>query len=386
MSDFLSSVPLDRPRFAVSLLDGLWEPVPSSELENLDWGQFIEAIAPRDGLDRLADKSKARYFVPCLFKIAPLIGKTLENAQAAGLPVVGKQRSAGHVTSTLALVFDMDGMSKDEFKKILARLDAEGVTYLAYSSYSHGNPEKPGYRARCLIPIDQSADRQTYTKAWSVVNQEYFSGVADTTSSKLHQAQGTWVTNPAWADKAFRIDHRGGVLSLNKLVAATTHEWAVPGARLSGTGQIATLPTYHTFTADDPLRLQDASQYWNANDYSRWIKTITCLKAMAGHLDEDALRELAVSYSAQGDLEAQALNTRPAYDPRTIFDRTRPMIPASVAFATLLAMARDGAEALVRNESIRDGKLSERGLKAAAYLRDNHPAKFAAIREEAGAC
>ena len=42
------------------------------------------------------------------------------------------------------------------------KMEADGLTYKAYTTHSHGNPEKPGMRARIVIPVDSVLNIENY--------------------------------------------------------------------------------------------------------------------------------------------------------------------------------------------------------------------------------
>ena len=52
------------------------------------------------------------------------------------------------------LVKDIDGLSEGDFFAGLDKIKNNGTTYLAYTTYSRGNPAKPGMRVRIVIPLE----------------------------------------------------------------------------------------------------------------------------------------------------------------------------------------------------------------------------------------
>jgi len=159
-----SAMKLSQWRGDITIFNGYFDTTPQSEYSSLTWDGLTEIISGNLKLTRR--KENAPYFVPCLLTNAPLIGKTLEKAAARGLPLEGKQRSSSHTTVGSLLVADIDGIDKDEWESLIARLDEASVAYAVYSTYSYGNPEKPGIRARILFPIDKSLGGADYARAW----------------------------------------------------------------------------------------------------------------------------------------------------------------------------------------------------------------------------
>ena len=69
-----------------------------------------ESLAPGAGPMVSSDKQSIKYFLPTQLKKAPLIGETKKYAEQNGHPLIGKQRSASHVTTANMLVLDIDGL------------------------------------------------------------------------------------------------------------------------------------------------------------------------------------------------------------------------------------------------------------------------------------
>jgi len=211
---------------SVTFFDGFLNTTPQKELKDVNWQEVCESLCPAKPAI-LSDKKKGQYFLPCLLKEAPLVGNTCETAERNGLPTVGKMRSKNHVTEASILVIDVDGILAEDFKTVLEEMKADGLTFLAYTSYSHGSPDKTGVRARLLIPLDRSLNNEDYEAAHRGFIIHYFkenAGAVDSSGSKMYQQQGTWATNILWANQAENWHHEGKVASADALL-----EWGKAG-------------------------------------------------------------------------------------------------------------------------------------------------------------
>jgi len=165
-SSVLSSrTPLEEWRGNVTFFPGINATQPSESFENLDWQAFVQKICPNEPT-LITDKKDALYFLPCLLRDAPLIGKTLEQAEQNGEPTVGKMRSKDHVTESNVLLFDYDGMEESAFALIRSFFEKHNLTYVAYTTFSHGRDDKPGMHVRVCVPVDQPLDVEAYPTAW----------------------------------------------------------------------------------------------------------------------------------------------------------------------------------------------------------------------------
>lgn len=97
-TDLHSQLPLKDWRGDLTMFEGAFRTIPCYEHENIEWPHVCAVIASPEGPARAAEKEKATYFLPCLLRDAPLVGRTLERALANSQPTIGKQRSAAHVT------------------------------------------------------------------------------------------------------------------------------------------------------------------------------------------------------------------------------------------------------------------------------------------------
>ena len=203
---------------SLTTFDGFTKTLPEQEYLNLNWEATKNKICPETPA-LITDKKLGEYFIPCILKEAPLVGNTLAMAERAKSNTVGKMRSKSHATDTDMLIFDIDGLPTAEFEPILERLKAEGISFLSYSTFSHGNPAKPDTRARLIIPVDKAINIEDYPLAWKGFNSHYLNDKGDTSGAKLYQQQGTWCSEPSRQDQAFKLSNDAGVASADILIA-----------------------------------------------------------------------------------------------------------------------------------------------------------------------
>jgi len=138
----LSDKPLSEYRTSVTTFKGFTGTRPDTEFTNTTWDE-IKNLVCSDKPAILTDKKQGTYFVPCELKTAQLVGKTLEAAKKKGDSLVGKMRSKSHVTTSNLLVMDVDGLKpKGRLKEIRERMEADGITFLIFTTYSHGSRDK----------------------------------------------------------------------------------------------------------------------------------------------------------------------------------------------------------------------------------------------------
>jgi hypothetical protein len=206
---------------------GPFNTYPSDEAIGASWGEIVAFVAPLPIPSAVREKNDVVYIVPCRLTTAPLVGKTAQKAIEDGRPSVGKMRSASHVTASAYLKFDLDGITEAQWGVLLESLHKGGVTFLGYTTHSHGRPDKPGYRVRVFIPIDRELAQIDYTLAWIGAAESIFGAVAhtdalDRSAAKIHQQQGVYATAPERTGMAFRLDCRKGIASADALIARGT--------------------------------------------------------------------------------------------------------------------------------------------------------------------
>lgn len=360
----LSDMSLDDWEGEWTMFNGFYDTRPAGEGHG-GFAALVKATASQVAL--VADKAAAQYFVPCSLKDAPLVGNTLEKARKAGEPLSGKQRSSSHVTTATAIVVDIDGVPGTEFKALSQRLCKAGITALAYSSFSHGNPEKKGVRARLIVPVDGPLDGAEYRAAAAGLNELFLDGKADESGFKLHQQQGTWATNPEWAGKAFRGVELSGVARADVLIEAA------PAQLKPNRPSDARHWRPPTGKPIDRKRVLEALVWLPADTNDQWVDIAYCLKAAFG--DAGFLLWKAWAATPGQDFTKQNVGR---HDPGTVWERLDPDMPAKAGVGKLLQLARDIAFAIVSREARRtagrnDAAWGDEAAGALEYLHKHHP-------------
>lgn len=341
----------------LTMLNGFYDTRPAAELMGAPWGVVLANIAPGDAPAQLPEKERAPYFVPSAFKDAPLVNGTRAKAEKLGLPLVGKQRSAAHVTEAQMIVFDLDGIEHEQLVGIESRLTEHGVTYLLYSTHSNGRADKPGIRCRGVIPVDKGLGPREYKLAAAGLNAAVLDGLADESGFALHQQQGVWATARERAHLAFRRTHKAGVASAAALMAAA------PQPRLINRNSFLPRTGAGRFDQD---RVASALQWIAPNTYANWVNVAIWLKAAYG---DEALP--IWSAWAEGAEETAKERNDGRYAPERVWGELEPRVTADQGAAALFARARDEALAAAQAAS-RVGVWGRQGCAALAYLRGFH--------------
>lgn len=365
----LSSTAPSARIFAVTFFGGPFATIPSSEEAGLTASQIIDRTAPEDGPLLAEDKARVPYFVPCLLKVAPFVGKTAERYPNQS----GKQRSASHVTAGAWFAIDMDGITPEDKARILGRLVASGVLFCAYSTYSHGkNPDE--VRMRVLLFMDRALEPMQWADVWHVSNRVFFDGLADVATAKLSQQAGVWATHPEREGVAFRVMARGALLSADALLALVPPKAERPQRvrpKVSGAAQTG--------------RYADALTMIGADKFAPWMIGLSALKAavLLGELPEDDAAGLWFAFSDSGSDAAKAHNDDKRYAPAHLWETWEPTAaPAEGLAGKLFASARDAALSACRADVARVGHLTDEGLRAARYLAKYHPRAFDELTTE----
>lgn len=211
---------LDDWRGSLTTFKGFTNTRPDQEFGNISWPEVRNVLCP-DKPDIIEDKQLSEYFIPCQLKEARLVKKTLEAAIKNGQPTTGKMRSKQHVTEASMLVMDVDGMCETDFIVGLNKMAHDGLTFFAYTTHSHGNPDKPGMRVRVVIPVDRPLTLEEYAMAWHGFDQLYWqgeAGKADASGANLYQQQGTRCCHPSRIDQTQSWRNDGGVASADALI------------------------------------------------------------------------------------------------------------------------------------------------------------------------
>lgn len=221
LSQTQSDMPLSQWRGSLTTFDGFTGTRPTQELNNAAWGEISNLLCPENPAV-IADKKQGQYVVPCLLKEALLVGKTLDAAIQNGQSTTGKMRSKQHVTVADFLIIDIDGMTDADFMSGLDNIKGDSLTFLAYTTHSHGRADKMGMRARIAIPLDRSVNTEDYAAAWHGFDSLYWNGqagLADSSGANLYQQQGTWCCDPSRASLATFWSSHDGVVSTDGLIA-----------------------------------------------------------------------------------------------------------------------------------------------------------------------
>jgi hypothetical protein len=343
---------------SLSLFSGFYDTRTALELDDVSWPVVVANIAPTDGPALLVDKKRATYFVGSALKVAPLVNGTREKAEKLGLPLVGKQRSAAHVTETRMVVTDLDGISEEQLAAIESRMIAADLTYLLYSTHSYGRADKPGIRCRAVIPFDISLNVNDYKLAAAGANILLFDGLGDPSGFALHQQQGVWVAAPVRAHMAFRRAHKAGVASAAALIAAAP--------KVERRQRKVDFCAYSGPVLFDVKRANSALEWLDPNCYKSWIDAAIWLKAAYG----EAAYQVWLTWGETANEASKAKNGT-EYDPGKVWAEIEPRITSDQGAGALFAQARDvSLEAAQAASSV--GQWDERRRMALVYLRRYH--------------
>jgi putative DNA primase/helicase len=215
---------LTQWRGDVTLFNKVSRPVPCKETLNASWSDIVSAIKPKEPA-LINDKADAKVFVPCALKELPNLDGAME-----------KRRSKDHVTMANLLVVDLDGLPEANFQKGLTKLKAEGVTYIAYTTFSHGL--KPDMRVRLVLPLDSAVNTREYGAVWRNFDAKYFNG-ADPSGAKMYQAQATYCCHPDRQDQTQTWENTAELLSVEELLILLPSETASSKYPLADANKIA---------------------------------------------------------------------------------------------------------------------------------------------------
>ena len=216
----LSDKPISEYRASITTFKGFTSTRPDQEITNTTWDETKNLVCSNKPAV-LTDKKQGTYFVPCELKDAPLVGKTLETAKINGDPLIGKMRSKSHVTDSNLLVMDIDGLDPNVVETARNKMKGDRISFLMYTTYSHGSTDKPGERLRLIIPLDKSVSPDEYQYIWRAIDRLYFGRKvfkADPSGVNLYQQQGTWCCHPNRRDKANSFCHDAGLAKTDYLI------------------------------------------------------------------------------------------------------------------------------------------------------------------------
>lgn len=192
---------INQWRGSATFFNNIHRPIPCGEILDAPWSDITSAIKPQEPL-LIEDKAKAKVFLPCALKELPNSDGYME-----------KRRSKDHVTVANMLVVDLDGLPEAKFQVVLAKLEADGVTYIAYTTFSHGL--KLDMRVRLVLPLDRPVDSMEYTSVWRGFDLKYFNG-ADPSGAKMYQAQAIYSRHPERESQTW--ENTAGLLSVEELL------------------------------------------------------------------------------------------------------------------------------------------------------------------------
>ena len=371
---------LEDWRGDVAVFPSEYETTPSAMYSRLSWDELVSVIAHKDGPLVHTSKSQLLFVVPCLLDATkPYTGKT---AERFALGAYGPMRSNAHVADMTAtwLIFDLDQSDRDEVLRYLRALRDSEVTFLAYTTYSNGAPDKPGFRMRVVIPVDRPMTAAEYKAAHGVLNARSFDGKADKTGERLSQQQSVWGCHPNRRTQAKRCRSDAGVLRIEELLKQAPkprQQFKRSGASIQSNQ--SGLPSVQ--------RIEKAMPWLIADDgYGSWSGAMMAFAALRAHVGEEAAGGFAQRYHQTSPPEStrSRLSHLPQYDPAQVIAKT-PTMSADAAAGYLLGQAKARAQAALQDWQL--GLCQDEALAkdAALYLAAFHPGAYAAMCEDSAA-
>ena len=338
MSQFLSGLILDDWRGSLTAFQGFYNTKPEIELPNATWGSISDYIAP-DTPKCLIEKKDGVYVLPCLLKDAPLTGKTLENAKKSGQPTVGKQRSKSHVLPAKWLIMDVDDIDAPLFAQSVKKLENDGLTYTAFTTFSHGKNDDDGIRARILIPVDREMSPEEYRCAWNGFDTYYFNGAAglhDGTGQNIYQQQGIRCLHPDRIEKAWIKSSKAGVASASGLILQYEQHFSRIQSTVQAMGSTVIAPSVFLETPENKAKVTSALGLLSADcTYSEWRRILWAL-ASTGWADAEEIAR-SWSMSAPDRFSEECFNkTWGSFDPTK-----------GTTLGSLFYLAKQGANAVL---------------------------------------
>ena len=332
----------------LTAFDGFNGILPATTLKGATWDESGHFVCGNVAVG--ADKARLPFYVPCLLQDAPLTewGRKLTGRE------IGKQRSRMHVTFASWLVMDVDGLSAATFKQRMKELIATGCAFRVYSSWSHGRSDKPGVRARLILPVDKPLGATAYEQAWSGLDRLIFSGevsAKDASGRHLWQQQGVWSVGPDRVGMAFSKKKSGAVWSADALIAAAPRTQK-PLLTLAYSASNAPLPF-------DAEKSNAALAQLDANIREVWIDGAFWLKAAYG---DDAF-PIWLRWSMTADDVHRADEDKC----RKVWDGVQPRVTPDQGAGALYGRAKDESLRTARAAGI-SGTWDAKAKAALAYL------------------
>ncbi len=351
LTDIKSSMLLEDWRVDLTIFNGFYDTRPKYEYTKRTWSETLSIVAITTGPAINENKELSEYYILSTLKEAEFIGTTRAKAINNGNLPYGKQRSSNHVTESTAIVIDIDGATHEQINQIRDNLLSSEITHLIYSTHSHGRKDKPGYRCRLIVPVDQPLDKEKYKLAAegiaNFLEADNGENIIDRSGFSLHQQQGTWCTSHSRSDDAFRIVVEGSIASSQALIA------------LSAQNTHRSTPTVHDEPKErfDENRVNDAMIWISMCTYDDWLKAAMWLKSAYG----DTAKNIWVSRS----------DPNGKYKPEEFWDELTPRIKPKAGAGMIFRTARDNAaNALIT--CCRAGTWDENGIAAIVYLKKYH--------------
>lgn len=219
-TNILSQKALADFRASLTIFKGFFGTRPCEELVAIGWDEVCGKVSPPNP-QRIIDKKHGYYFIPSPLIEATFVGMTLEYAMKTGAPTTGKMRSKNHVTEAALLVLDVDGLPVVVLMACMEKMKSYDLTFHAFTTYSHGDPSKPGVRVRLLVPVDRPLNTELYAAAWQGFDWLFFEGkvgLADPSGANLYQQQGIRCVHPDRIKMAETWTNRAGVASAEYLI------------------------------------------------------------------------------------------------------------------------------------------------------------------------
>lgn len=379
----LSDMKLPEWRGSATTFKGFTGTIPVGELKNVGWSEVSCLLCPSRPIF-LYDKKEGYYVVPCLLKEAPLVGTTLEIAKYRGKPIFGKMRSGNHVTEAFYLITDIDGLPKSQLLASLEQLKTDSITFIAFTTFSHGSLEKPGMRVRMCIPLDRPVAPDDYSSAWRGFDQKYFGGQvskADSSGAKLYQQQGVWSCHPSRINHAETWSYNAGVASADALLQIGQFLDAA-STRVDHADDFTATTTFPASIIIALLQTIDSN-----SPYPTWFLVIAAIFNIT-HGSPEGL-EIADTWSSRGQKKYKGFG-----DVKKYWKTVRPDHPNPARIGTLIKLAKEaGADtaSIMQGEDFEEcdseGDSSDDSDPAAAQTEKSPPPvleALAAIQQKFG--
>lgn len=214
-----SKVRLEDARFPLAKYAGFYETIPRSRGE-FTFDQVEQYVLHAGSPFPTENKHNGPYFTGPM-KSAPLKGKTLEKAIAAGRTgdaLIGVMRSATHSLGGAVYKFDLDDIPTADFARVVEKLKAQGIAYILYTTFKHGVKEGL-VRARLLLFGDRLADPEEFERVSRFVGLELLDCTYDASEHLAYQLAGVWVCPESRKKKAWSKVSRGWLIDTDAALA-----------------------------------------------------------------------------------------------------------------------------------------------------------------------